>query len=105
MNCITKNVLKNNSFANVEDTISLAGLRPNVKEVAQAIQRGTNIYQELATSLQDKDNETFENLEKLIDRLPPPLANNITKLAQRAEMNITNTSEGVNITSRNRKSF
>ena len=89
--------LKNNSFANVEDTISLAGLRPNVKEVAQAIQRGTNIYQELATSLQDKDNETFENLEKLIDRLPPPLANNITKLAQRAEMNITNTSEGVNI--------
>lgn len=88
--------LKNNSFGDVDRTISLAGLKPNVREVAQAVKRGTDIYQELNTALKDKDNETLQNIEKLIDRLPPGLANNITKLAQRAEMNMTNTSEGVN---------
>ncbi|BAZ37884.1 hypothetical protein NIES4101_38100 [Calothrix sp. NIES-4101] len=87
---------KNNSFADTQRTISLAGLKPNVREIAQAVQRGTDIYQELTTSLLDKDNEMYENLEKIIDRLPPSLANNITNLAQRAELNLQQTTEGIN---------
>ncbi|NJL62460.1 MAG: hypothetical protein HC903_12320 [Methylacidiphilales bacterium] len=86
---------KNSSFADTQQTISLAGLKPNVREIAQAVQRGSDIYQELTTSLLDKDSEMHQNLEKLIDRLPPSLANNITDLAQRAELNLRNTTEGV----------
>jgi hypothetical protein len=88
--------LKNNSFGDVERTISLAGLKPNVQEIAQVIKRGSDIYQELATVLQDKDNETFQRLEKLIDRLPPSVSNNIINFAQRAQLNINNTQQGVN---------
>jgi hypothetical protein len=86
---------KNSSFTDTQQTISLAGLKPNVRELAQAVQRGTDIYQELTTSLLDKDNEMHQNLEKLIDRLPPSLAKNITNLAQGAELNLRNTTEGV----------
>ncbi len=86
---------KNSSFTDTQRTISIAGLKPNVRELAQAVQRGSDIYQELTTSLLDKDNEMHQNLEKLIDRLPPSLANNITNLAQRAELNLKNTTEGV----------
>jgi hypothetical protein len=89
--------LKNSSFPDAETTISLGGFKPNVREIAQAVKQGTDIYQELNNALKNKDNPTLQNLEKIIDKLPPALANNITKLAERAEMNMTNTSEGVNI--------
>ncbi len=88
--------LKSNSLASVENTISQTGLRPNVREIAQAIKRGTDVYHELTTALQDKDNETLQRIEKIIDRLPPSMANNIKDLAQRAELNINNTQQGVN---------
>jgi hypothetical protein len=88
--------LKNNSLASVENTISRTGLKPNVREIAKAVKRGTDIYQELTSSLQDKDNEALQRIEKIIDRLPPPLADNIKTLAERAELNINNTQHGVN---------
>ncbi|BAZ12282.1 hypothetical protein NIES4071_41120 [Calothrix sp. NIES-4071] len=87
--------LKNNSLTSVESTISRTGLRPNVQEIAQAIKRGTDTYNELISRLQDKDNETLQRIESIIDKLPTSMANNIKDLAQRAEFNINNTQQGV----------
>ncbi len=88
--------LKNNSMPSVENTISRTGLKPNVREIAQAIKRGTDVYQELTSALQDKDNQLLQRMEKIIDRLPPSIADNIKDLAERAELNINNTQQGVN---------
>jgi hypothetical protein len=87
--------LKKDSFADVEQSISLGGLRPNATEVVQLINKGSAVYQEFTAAIQDKDNETYQKLHTVIDKLPPKMAENLTTLAQRVQTNIQTTEEGI----------
>jgi hypothetical protein len=97
----TLKLLEKNSFANIEQTILLEGLRPNINEVVKSIDTSTAIYQEVAEVLknQDKytDGENNITVQDLINNLPKSVVDNITVMAKRAQLKAKTTEEGINI--------
>jgi hypothetical protein len=89
--------IKNNSLSDVEKTISISGFRPNINEIARVVEQGSDIYQEVVNVLKDKDSAAYENLQKILDKMPRNLAANITTLAAQAESKIRTTEEGVTL--------
>jgi hypothetical protein len=89
--------IKSNNLSDVEKTISISGFRPNIHEIAKVLDHGSDIYHEIVNLLKDKDSAAYENLQKILDKMPKNLAANITSLAQQAELKIQTTEEGVNL--------
>lgn len=89
--------IKSNNLSDVERTISISGFRPNINEIAKVVEQGSDIYQEISHVLKDKDNAAYQNLQKILDKMPRNLAENITTLAEQAELKMKSTEEGVTI--------
>jgi hypothetical protein len=87
--------LRKDMFDDVGKTVTLGGLQPNIKEVVQLVHKGSNVYQELAAAIGDKDSETHKSLERISDMLPDSVAQNLTVLADRAYIRAKNTQEGI----------
>ncbi|MDJ0674276.1 MAG: hypothetical protein QNJ36_02555 [Calothrix sp. MO_167.B42] len=89
--------LKEDAFGDPEKAISLGGLQPNVNEVVQSVDRNSPVYQEIKESMQDKDDDRFQAIEDVIDRLPPSMAQNLTILAKNAQTKVQKTEEGISL--------
>ena len=87
--------LRKDMFDDVERTILLAGLRPNLDEVVQLINTSSNVYQEVSSFLREKDSDTHQNLQNFIQKLPPSLSHNLTVLAKGVQTKVIDTEEGI----------
>jgi len=97
-------ILRTDIFDDIEQTICLKGLRPNINEVVQLINVGSEIQQEFINEFQDKDSEAYQTfqylsqrLEQFSKKLPPSVVINMATLARRAQIKAKSTEEGVNI--------
>ncbi|MBD2441122.1 hypothetical protein [Nostoc sp. FACHB-110] len=97
-------VLRQDVFDDIEQTICLKALRPNINEVVQLINVGSDIHQEFVNEFKDKDSEAYQTfyevtqkLENLSRKLPPSVVENMATLAKRAQMKAESTEEGINI--------
>ncbi|MFQ4140933.1 hypothetical protein [Chlorogloeopsis sp. ULAP02] len=88
--------LRKDIFNDIEQAISLGGLRPNINEVVETVRRGSDIYQEIEASIKDKDSETFKGIQQVIQTLPPAVIDNLEVLAKRAQVRVKTTEEGIN---------
>ncbi|MBD2385870.1 hypothetical protein [Cylindrospermum sp. FACHB-282] len=96
--------LRKDIFDNVEQTISLRGLRPNINEVVQLINTGSDIHEEFKNEFNDKDSEAYQTfeyfskkLEEFSKKLPPSVVANMSILAKRAQRKAKTTEEGIYI--------
>ena len=87
--------LRKDMFDDVERTILLGGLRPNLNEVVQLINSSSNVYQEASSFLKGKDSTTNEKIQNIIQSLPQSLSDNLTVLAQGVQTKVIDTEEGV----------
>ncbi|MBE9049438.1 hypothetical protein IQ243_03280 [Nostocales cyanobacterium LEGE 11386] len=94
-------------FDNIEQTISLKGLRPNINEVVQLINIGSDVHQGFVNEFQDQNSEAYKTFqyfsEKLQDfrqKLPQSVVTNMAMLAKRAQTKAKTTEEGIYILQR-----
>lgn len=87
--------LRKDMFDDVEQTILLAGLRPNLNEVVQLINTSSNVYQEVSGFLKVKDSSNHQKIQNIIQKLPPSLSHNLITLAQGVQTRVINTEEGI----------
>ncbi|MCC5638854.1 hypothetical protein LC593_24085 [Nostoc sp. CHAB 5844] len=97
-------VLRTDIFDDIEQTICLKSLRPNINEVVQLINVGSEIQQEFINEFKDKDSEAYQTfqylsqrLEQFSQKLPPSVVGNMAILAKRAQFKAKSTEEGINI--------
>ena len=91
-------------FSNIEQTIALKCLRPNIHEVIQLINIGSDVHQGLRNEFQDKDSEVYQKFQYFSEQLriftktlPPSVINNMATLAKRAEIKAKTKEEGIYI--------
>jgi phosphohistidine swiveling domain-containing protein len=96
--------MKEDVFNNIERTIDLQGLKPNVHEVVQLINIGSDIHQGLLNEFQDKNSEAYKTFQYFSDKLqvfakklPPSVVSNMATLAKRAQAKAKSTEEGIYI--------
>ncbi|MEA5619345.1 hypothetical protein VB711_16065 [Cronbergia sp. UHCC 0137] len=89
--------LRREFFDNVDRSILLAGLIPNINEVVQSINGTTAVYEEIKLALQDKDSETYQTIQSLINSLPKSVVTNIELMAKRAQSRAETVEEGIKI--------
>jgi hypothetical protein len=96
--------LRQDTFDNVEQTICLKGLRPNINEVVELMNVGSNVYKGLANEFKNQDSEAYKtfqavskNIGELSKKLPPSVVSNMAALAKRAEIKAKTTEEGIYI--------
>jgi uncharacterized protein (UPF0333 family) len=97
-------VLRKDIFEDIEQTICLKSLRPNINEVVQLINVGSEVQQEFINEFKDKDSEAYQTfqylsqrLEQFSQKLPPSVVGNMATLAKRAQLKAQSTEEGINI--------
>ncbi|MBD2364033.1 hypothetical protein H6G36_23075 [Anabaena minutissima FACHB-250] len=97
-------LLRKDIFDDIEQTICLQGLRPNINEVVQLMNVGSEIQQEFINEFKDKESEAYQTfqylcqkLETFSKQLPPSVVDNMATLAKRAQLKAKTTEEGVNI--------
>lgn len=97
-------LFRKNVFDDIERTINLQGLRPNINEVVQLINVGSVVQQEFFNEFKDKDSDAYQTfqylcqkLEKLSKQLPASVIQNMATLANRAQMKAKTTAEGIDI--------
>jgi len=89
--------LKQDAFGDAQKAISLGSLQPNVNEVVQSVDRNSPVYQEIKESMQNKDDNRFQAIEDVIDRLPPSMAQSLTILAKNAQTKVDKAEEGISL--------
>jgi hypothetical protein len=89
--------LRKDIFEDVERAVMLGGLRPNINEIVQAIDKTSNIYQEISANIQDKDSQLHQRIENLLDKLPNSITSKIVVLAKRSQNQIVSTEEGISL--------
>ncbi len=96
--------IREDIFSNIEQTIALKGLKPNIHEVMQLINIGSEIHQSLRHEIQGQNSEAHQRfeylsqkLQELTKHLPPSVINNMVTLAKRAEKKAKTTEEGIYI--------
>ncbi|MUG92994.1 hypothetical protein F7734_11325 [Scytonema sp. UIC 10036] len=82
-------------FGNTQQTMLIGGLQPSIDEVVGVINKNSAIYQEVKTIFKSKDGAAYQEIQKLIENLPPSVVDNISVLAKRAGTKIENTREGI----------
>lgn len=97
-------LLKQNIFDNIEETISLNGLQPNINEVFQLINVTGIVYKDFENEFTDKDSEAYQTFKyvsdkilKLQEQLPDSVLANMIMLAKRAYRQAKTTQEGLEI--------
>ncbi len=88
--------IRQQSFADIEQTISFRGLRPTLQQVAGILDKGSDIYEEVSKTLAEKDSELYKNLENLTERLPEGLARNIMAIAKKTQLTVSSTQKEIN---------
>ncbi len=83
-------------FDDREQAILIGGLRPNISEAAQVINRSSAVYQEILAIHQDKNNPTFQRIDEMVKNLPESVVETISILAKRGEARIQRAEEGLN---------
>jgi hypothetical protein len=93
---------KKDIFSNVEQTILLGGLQPNIDEVVQLVNKQSSVYRELKaahTAIKDKDSEAYKKINKIYvfieNQLPDSVVENMEVLAKRAQARIQTTEQGI----------
>ncbi|AKG20612.1 hypothetical protein [Calothrix sp. 336/3] len=89
--------LRQDIFNDTERAISLGGLRPNLQEIAQSVNTSSAVYQEIAAALEEKDSKAYQQIQQALDILPDSVAENLLVLAQRAQVKINSTEDGINL--------
>ena len=84
-------------FNDIEKTITLKGLRPNMNEVVQLIKIGSQVDQGLLNELQNQNSQPDQTFENLREKLPPSVIKNMATLAKRAETKAKNTQSAIDI--------
>ncbi|HLO84393.1 MAG TPA: hypothetical protein VK203_05165 [Nostocaceae cyanobacterium] len=87
--------LKKEYFDNIEQTIMIYGLKPNIEEIVNLVNKSSDVYQEIITAVKDKDSETYRTIQVLIDSLPESVVTNIAVIAKRAQLKATSTEEAI----------
>lgn len=88
--------LRKDIFEDTEQAIALGGLRPNINEVVQTINKSSAIYKEIEAAIKDQDSETYQGIKQAIETLPPSVVDNLAVLAKRAQARVKTTEEGMN---------
>ncbi len=89
--------LKQDMFSSQEQTITLAGLEPNVTEIVELMKKGSKVYQEFEEAIKDKDSQTYQNFQQLTDILPQSITENLTVLAHRTRSRIDKTESSLHV--------
>ncbi len=96
--------LREDIFNNIEQTISLKCLRPNIDEIVQLINIGSDAHQGFINEFSDPESEAYKTfqsfsttLQSLKEKLPPSVLHNMEMLAKRAQIKAKNTEEGIYI--------
>ncbi|TAF07074.1 MAG: hypothetical protein EAZ77_10865 [Nostocales cyanobacterium] len=84
-------------FPSVEEAIILGRLKPNIYEIVQLLNTSKTAYDEIKTTLTDKDSPTYNTIKELLDTLPSGMKKNIASIAKRAQYRAKNTEEGIKI--------
>jgi hypothetical protein len=84
-------------FNDIENTIAIKGLRPNINEVVQLINRGSKVNQALLNELQNQNSQPDQTFDNLREKLPPSVINHMATLAKRAETKAQNTQSAIDI--------
>lgn len=97
-------LFRKDTFDDIEETICLQGLRPNINEVVQLMNVGSTIHQEFINEFKDKNSEAYQTfqylcqkLETFSKKLPPSVIENMATLAKRAQLKAKSTEDGINI--------
>jgi hypothetical protein len=89
------NFLRKDIFGDVERAIMLGGLRPNINEIVQALDKTSNIYEEISNNIREKDSQLHQRIETLLDKLPNSIASKIQVLANNTQNKLINTEDSV----------
>ncbi|GAX37461.1 hypothetical protein [Nodularia sp. NIES-3585] len=96
--------LREDIFSNIEQTISLQCLRPNIHEIVDLINVGSDVHQGFINEFTDPDSEAYKTfayfstkLQSLKEKLPPSVLSNMETLAKRAQIKAKTTEEGIYI--------
>jgi phosphohistidine swiveling domain-containing protein len=95
--CRRLNFLRKEYFDNIEQTIMIYGLKPNIQEIVDLIKKGSDVHEEIMAAVQDKDSETYKTIQGLIESLPESLVSSISVIAKRAQLKAKTTEEGINL--------
>lgn len=94
--------LRADMFDDMEQTIALKGLRPNINEVVQLITLDGDFHPGLIKEFSDKNSEAYktfvaslQELQVSTRKLPPELIKNIANLAIRAAKKAKNSESGI----------
>lgn len=60
-------------------------LKPSMGEVVEGLRQNTEIAREIQNALQDKDSETYQSIQALINGLPEPLQESLAALGQKIQ--------------------
>lgn len=89
--------LRDHIFQNVDEAIILGGLKPNINEIVQLMNKSSAICTEMETAIHDENSATYQTIRELIDSLPPVIVESISTLAKRAQYRAKSTEEGIKI--------
>ncbi|MFM2063607.1 MAG: hypothetical protein RLZZ507_3278 [Cyanobacteriota bacterium] len=84
-------------FPSIEEAIIIGGLKPNIGEIVELMDTSQAVYNEIETTLQDRDNPTYKTIRELVDSLPDGMKRNIATIAKRAQYKAKSTEEGIKI--------
>lgn len=91
------NFARKEYFDNLEQTMMIFGLKPNVQEIVDSLNRTSAVHQEIMAAFQDKDSETYQTVQTIIDNLPDSVVNTFSVIAKRAQTRAKSAEEGINL--------
>ncbi|TAF11023.1 MAG: hypothetical protein EAZ76_15395, partial [Nostocales cyanobacterium] len=87
----------NHIFPSVEAAITIGGLKPNINEIMGIMETGSIVYQNLETSFNNSEDQTYKTIKEVVEGLPPAIRNNIVSIAKQAKYKAQSTEEGIQI--------
>ncbi len=87
--------LRKDILGDVERAMMLGGLRPNINEIVQALDKTSNIYEEISNNIREKDSQLHQRIEALLDKLPASIASKIQVLANNTQNKLISTEDSV----------
>jgi predicted RNase H-related nuclease YkuK (DUF458 family) len=87
----------NHVFPSTEEAIIIGGLKPNINEIMGLMHTSNAIYDNIETSLQNHEDQTYQTMRELVDSLPPVIKTNIVSIAKQAQYKAKSTEEGIKL--------
>jgi hypothetical protein len=89
--------LRKDIFDDVTQTIALGKLKPTVTEVIQSVNQTSAVYQEIVSSVKDKDSEIYQIIQGLVHSLPKSVVANLEMMAKNANTKAKTVEESVDL--------